>query len=49
MCALACSIALATGAGVCRLVDHSSRAMFLRERTGGLPAARLLPSPRVHR
>jgi hypothetical protein len=46
MCAVACSIAFATGAGVCRLVDHSARAMFLRERTLGLPPARLLPSPR---
>lgn len=49
MCALACAIALATGAGVCRLVDHSARTMFLRERTVGLPAARLLPAPRPHR
>jgi len=28
------------------LVDRSARAMFLREQAGGLPAARLLPSPR---
>ena len=49
LCALACSLAFATGAGVCRLVDHSARAMFLRERTGGLPPARLLPAPRGHR
>ena len=46
MCALACITALAAGVGVCRLVDHSARAMFLREHTGGLPPARLLPSPR---
>jgi hypothetical protein len=46
MCALACIIAVAAGAGVCRLVDHSARTMFLREHTGGLPPARLLPSPR---
>ena len=46
MCALACLTALAAGAGVCRLVDRSARAMFLREYTGGLPPARLLPSPR---
>jgi hypothetical protein len=46
MCALACLTALAAGTGVCRLVDRSARAMFLRERTGGLPPARLLPSPR---
>jgi hypothetical protein len=34
------------GAGACRVVDRSARAMFLRERSGGLPPARLLPSPR---
>jgi hypothetical protein len=49
MCALACMIAVATGAGVCRLVDRSARALFLRERTGALPAARLLSSGRGHR
>ncbi|HMG21923.1 MAG TPA: hypothetical protein VK607_11415 [Kofleriaceae bacterium] len=46
MCALACALAVGAGAGVCRLVDQSARAMFLRERTGGLPPARLLPAPR---
>jgi len=46
LCALACMVAVAAGAGACRLVDHSARAMFLRERAGGLPPARLLPSPR---
>ena len=46
MCAIACALAFATGAGVCRLVDHSARAMFLREHTAGLPPARLLPAPR---
>jgi hypothetical protein len=46
MCALACVTAVATGAGACRLVDRSARAMFLREHAGGLPAARVLPSPR---
>ncbi len=46
MAALACGTAVATGAGACRLVDRSARAMFLRERAGGLPPARLLPSPR---
>jgi len=46
MCTLACTIAFGTGAGACRLVDRSARAMFLRERSGGLPPARLLPSPR---
>jgi len=44
MCALACCTAVGAGAGACRLVDHSARAMFLRERSGGLPPARLLPS-----
>lgn len=46
MCALACMTAIAAGVGVCRLVDHSARAMFLREHTCGLPPARLLPAPR---
>ena len=46
MCALACGTAVGAGAGACRIVDHSARAMFLRERAGGLPPARLLPSPR---
>lgn len=46
MASLACGTAVATGAGACRLVDQSARAVFLRERAGGLPAARLLPSPR---
>jgi hypothetical protein len=46
MAALACGTAVAAGAGACRFVDRSARAMFLRERAGGLPPARLLPSPR---
>src|SRR5258706_9834179 len=46
MCVLACGTAVGAGAGACRLVDRSARAMFLRERAGGLPPARLLPSPR---
>jgi hypothetical protein len=46
MAALACGTGVATGAGACRLVDRSARALFLRERAGGLPPARLLPSPR---
>jgi hypothetical protein len=46
LCAVAFAIAIATGNAACRLVDRSARAMFLRERGGGLPAARLLPSPR---
>ena len=44
--ALACGTAVATGAGACSIVDRSARALFLRERAGGLPPARLLPSPR---
>lgn len=46
MCALVCSLTVGAGAGACRLVDHSARTMFLRERAGTLPAARLLPAPR---
>jgi hypothetical protein len=46
MCAFACVIAAGAAAGACRIVDRSARAMFLREHGGGLPAARLLPSPR---
>src|SRR4029077_17296326 len=45
MCALACGTAVGAGAGACRVVDRSARAMFLRERAGGLPPARLLSSP----
>lgn len=46
MCAVACCTAVGAGTAACRLVDRSARAMFLRERAGGLPPARLLPSPR---
>ena len=46
LCALACGTGVAAGTGACRLVDRSARAMFLRERGGGLPPARLLSSPR---
>jgi hypothetical protein len=46
MCMLACGSAVGAGAAACRLVDRSARAMFLRERAGGLPAARLLPAHR---
>ena len=46
MVTLAFATALGTGAGACRVVDRSARALFLRERSGGLPAARLLPAPR---
>jgi len=44
MAALACGTAVAAGAGACNLVDRSARAMFLRERAGTLPSARLLPA-----
>ena len=46
MCMFACGIAVGAGAGACRLVDHSSRVLFLRERAGGLPPARLLSAPK---
>jgi hypothetical protein len=46
MCALVCGLAVGAGAGACRLVDHSSRVMFLRERAGGLPPMRLLSAPK---
>jgi hypothetical protein len=46
LCTLACGTGFAAGTGACRLVDHSARATFLRERISALPAARLLPSPR---
>ena len=39
---LACSVAVGAGAGTCALVDRSARALFLRERCGELPVARLL-------
>jgi len=47
-CAIACFAAVGAGAGVCSLVDRSARAMFLREKSPGLPAARLLPPGRHH-
>ena len=47
-CAIACFAAVGAGAGVCSLVDKSARAMFLREKSPGLPAARLLPPGRHH-
>ena len=46
MGAIVCGSAVGAGAGTCTLVDRSARAVFLRERAGALPAARLLPSPR---
>jgi hypothetical protein len=44
VCSIVCGVGVGAGAGACRLVDHSSRVMFLRERAGKLPPARLLPS-----
>ena len=44
MATFALATALGAGAGACRVVDRGARAMFLRERAGGLPPARLLPS-----
>jgi len=46
MCAVAVGIAVGTGAGLCTLVDRNARAMFLRERSTSIPAARLLPPGR---
>jgi hypothetical protein len=46
MCMFASALAVGAGAGACRLVDHSARTMFLRERASALPPMRLLPSPR---
>ncbi|MBA3539387.1 MAG: hypothetical protein H0T79_07135 [Deltaproteobacteria bacterium] len=46
MSTLACGTAVGAGAGACKLVDRSARVMFLRERGGQLPPARLLPAPR---
>lgn len=46
LCTLACGLAVLTGTAACRLVDHTARVMFLRERAGSLPPMRLLPSPR---
>jgi hypothetical protein len=45
-CAFVSGLAVGAGAGTCSLVDRTSRAMFLRERSGGLPAARLLTDGR---
>jgi hypothetical protein len=46
MCSIVCGIAVGAGAGACHLVESSSRALFLREKSGGLPPARLLSAPR---
>lgn len=44
MATFALATAVGAGAGACRAVDRGARAMFLRERSCGLPPARLLPS-----
>jgi hypothetical protein len=44
MATIALAAAVGVGVGACRVVDRSARALFLRERAGGLPPARLLPS-----
>ena len=49
MCAIACVTAVGASAGACKLVDRNARALFLREKGGGVPTARLLPAPRHHR
>ncbi len=46
MAAIACGTAVSVGAGICKVVDRSSRALFLRERGTGVPTARLLAAPR---
>ena len=49
LCAFACTAAFGASVGACRFVDRGARAMFLRERAGGLPRARLLPARSHHR
>jgi len=49
MAALACGTGVGVGAGMCKVVDRSARALFLRERAGALPTARLLAAPRQPR
>jgi hypothetical protein len=46
MATFALATAVGAGAGACRAVDRGARAMFLRERSCGLPPARLLPAPK---
>lgn len=46
MAAIACGTGVGVGAGMCKVVDRSARALFLRERSTGVPAARLLPAGR---
>src|SRR3954471_20382672 len=43
MAAIACGTAVGAGAGMCKAVDRGARALFLRERSSGVPTARLLP------
>ena len=47
-CSVACATAVGSSVAVCSLVDRSARAMFLRERSLGVPVARLLPPGRHH-
>jgi hypothetical protein len=47
LCGIACATAALAASATCRLVDRSARALFLRERAGALPAARLLAGPRA--
>jgi hypothetical protein len=49
MAAVAAGTAVGAGAGMCKFVDRSARALFMRQRSGGLPTARLLAAPRHHR
>jgi hypothetical protein len=42
MCSIACATGVGAGVGACSLVDRSARAVFLRERNGLLPPARLV-------
>jgi hypothetical protein len=46
MAAIACGLGVGAGAGMCKVVDRSARALFLRERGTGVPTARLLPAGR---
>lgn len=48
MAAVACGTGVGAGAGMCKAVDRSARALFLRERGTGVPTARLLPAGRPH-
>ena len=48
MAAVACGTGVSVGAGMCKVVDRSARALFLRERGNGIPTARLLSAPRDH-